>query len=47
MMHLPLRKLRDITDGLHHLHSRNVIHGDLKGVCDCSKSHVITVMTLR
>jgi len=26
-------QLSDVADGLGHLHSRNVIHGDLKGVC--------------
>ena len=45
MTHLPPRKLRDITDGLYYLHSRNVVHGDLKGVRDCSKSRS-TVLTL-
>ena len=34
MMRLPPRKLRDITNGLQYLHSRNVVHGDLKGVRD-------------
>lgn len=31
-------KLRDITEGLHYLHSRDVVHGDLKGVRPYSKS---------
>ena len=29
-------QLSDVTEGLDHLHSRNIIHGDLKGVRDCS-----------
>ena len=32
---LPRCQLSDVTSGLHHLHSCNVIHGDLKGVCSC------------
>ena len=44
MMHLPPRKLRGITDGLHYLHSCDVVHGDLKGVCDSSKSRSTIVL---
>ena len=44
MMYLPSRKLRDTADGLHYLHSRNVVHGDLKGVRDNSKPYY-TVLT--
>ena len=29
-------KLFDVAEGLNHLHSCNVIHGDLKGVCNYS-----------
>jgi serine/threonine protein kinase len=31
-------QLSDVARGLYYLHSCNVIHGDLKGVRDCSKS---------
>ena len=34
MVRLLSHKLRDVTDGLYYLHSRNVVHGDLKGVRD-------------
>ena len=30
---LPHYQLSDVAKGLHHLHSCNVVHGDLKGVC--------------
>jgi serine/threonine protein kinase len=29
-------QLSDVAEGLHFLHSRNIVHGDLKGVRDCS-----------
>ena len=38
-------QLSDVVEGLYHLHSCNVIHGDLKGVCNCSISRFITVLT--
>ena len=38
-------QLSDVANGLCYLHSHNVIHGDLKGVRDCSESHPITVLT--
>jgi len=39
-------KLSDIAGGLSYLHSCNVIHGDLKGVCGYSKSHFTKIFTL-
>ena len=44
-MHSPPCKLRDITEGLHYLHSCNVVHGNLKGVCDYFKPHFAPVLT--
>ena len=41
----PRHQLSDVANGLCYLHSRNVVHGDLKGVRDCSESHPITVLT--
>jgi len=38
-------QLSDVTDGLNYLHSSNVIHGDLKGVRDYSRSHFTTIFT--
>ena len=43
----PPRQLSDVAEGLSHLHSRNVVHGDLKGVCGCSRSGLITWLTPR
>ena len=45
MVRLPSHKLRDVTDGLYYLHSRNVVHGDLKGVRDHFESSFFTVLT--
>ena len=45
IMYLPSRKLRDTAEGLHYLHSCNVVHGDLKGVRNNSKP-CFTVLTL-
>jgi len=39
-------QLSDLAEGLCYLHSCNVIHGNLKGVCGCSKSRCTTVLTL-
>ena len=39
------RQLSDASEGLCYLHSCSVIHGDLKGVCDCSNSCFITIFT--
>ena len=30
-------QLSDVAEGLNYLHSCNMIHGDLKGVRDCSR----------
>ena len=38
-------QLSDVANGLCYLHCHNVIHGDLKGVRDCSESHPIAVLT--
>ena len=37
-------QLSDIANGLYYLHSCNVVHGDLKGVCDRSKSRSAAVL---
>ena len=34
---LPPYQLLDVAEALHYLHSRNVVHGDLKGVCELRK----------
>ena len=47
IMCLPPHKLCDITDGLHYLHSRDVVHGDLKGVRGRSESRLTTSLTPR
>ena len=39
-------QLSDVAGGLSYLHSRNVIHGNLKGVSDYSGSHFITALML-
>ena len=39
------RQLSDVAEGLNYLHSCNVIHGDLKGVRDCPRSHFASVLT--
>ena len=38
-------QLSDVARGLSPLHSCNVIHGDLKGVCDCSTTRFTVVST--
>jgi serine/threonine protein kinase len=38
-------QLSDVASGLCYLHSRNVIHGDLKGVPSCSKSRSSAALT--
>ena len=41
----PHYQLSDAAKGLFYLHSCNMVHGDFKGVCDCSKLHFATVLT--
>ena len=41
----PHRQLSDVANGLCYLHSCNVIHGDLKGVRDCSELRFSSVLT--
>jgi len=40
-------QLSDTAEGLNYLHSCNVIHGDLKGVRDCSQPYFTSVLTYR
>lgn len=40
----PRHQLSDVANGLCYLHSRNVIHGGIKGVCDCSGYCFTTVL---
>lgn len=42
--HLRTSQLTGIADGLNYLHSRNMIHGDLKGVCDCRNTYLMIVL---
>ena len=39
------RQLSDIAEGLYFLHSRNVVHGDLKGVRDRFEPHFAVILT--
>jgi serine/threonine protein kinase len=43
----PSFQLSDVAKGLCYLHSCNIIHGDLKGVCGHSEYHFATVLTPR
>ena len=38
MIYLPIHQLSDVAEGLNYLHCCNAIHGDLKGVRNCSRS---------
>ena len=38
-------QLSDVAEGLRFLHSRNIVHGDLKGVRDCFKHCFNIVLT--
>ena len=38
-------QLSNVADGLRYLHSCNVIHGGIKGVCDCSKCRFTVILT--
>ena len=42
---LSLLQVSDVAEGLNFLHSHNVIHGDLSGVRDRSRSRFTTVLT--
>ena len=39
-------QLSDVAEGLNYLHTYNVIHGDLKGVCGRLKPRTTTVLIL-
>jgi len=39
------RKLSDVAEGLCYLHSRNMVHGDLKGVRSRPKPRPVTTLT--
>ena len=45
MLHLSRFQLLDVANGLCYLHSHNVTHGDLKGVCGSSKSCFTIILT--
>ena len=51
LLHCPgfslLHQLSDIVEGLNHLHSCDVVHGNLKGVRGCSRCCFSTVLTSR
>jgi len=38
-------QLFGVANGLHYIHSRNVIHGGIKGVRNRSKPHLTTALT--
>ena len=40
-----VHQLHDAAKGLNYLHSRNVIHGDLKGVRDCLEPRFTDILT--
>ena len=40
-------QLSDVAEGLNYLHSCNVVHGDLKGVRDCSRYRPTARLTPR
>jgi len=42
---LPRLQSSDVAEGLNYLHYCDVIHGDLKGVCDCSRFRFATTLT--
>ena len=41
------RQLSDVAEGLNHLHSHNIVHGDLRGVGDRSRFRLTVWLTPR
>ena len=43
-MRLPIHQLSDVAEGLNYLHYCKVVHGNLKGVRNCSSSRFTTIL---